>query len=117
MCDSFDTFLRKIVRDTLSFDQVSVEVVPDNFGLPFEFVAVDASTIRIAADDRYIGINSSFHQRVGFVPSVPARFSGLFMVGLQAQGMVQFQKFRTDGGRYDPSRLERRRLLPHRVPR
>lgn len=76
--DDFDTFLRKIVRDSLTYDQVSVEVVPDRGDIPFEFVAVDSSTIRIAADDRFAGINSSFQQRSGFIPSVPSRFSGLY---------------------------------------
>lgn len=76
--DDFESFLRKIVRDTLIYDQCTFEIVPDRLGLPFEFVAVDASTVRIASDDRYVGINSSFHEREGFVPSVPTRFAGLY---------------------------------------
>lgn len=76
--DDFDTFLRKLVRDSLVFDQTAVEIVPDNLGYPFEFMAVDASTIRIASDDRYVGINSSYHSRQGFVPGVPSRFAGLY---------------------------------------
>lgn len=76
--DDFETFLRKIVRDSLTFDQICCEVVPDRIGLPFEFVAVDASTIRYASEDRYTGINSSYTSREGFVPSVPARFAGLY---------------------------------------
>lgn len=47
--DDFETFLKKIVRDTLMYDQLTFEVVPDNRGLPYEFMAVDASTIRLAA--------------------------------------------------------------------
>ncbi len=76
--DDFEDFLRKIIRDSLTYDQMVFEVVPDQMGIPFEFVAVDASTIRHASDDRYVGINSSFHQRSGFVPSVPSRFAGLY---------------------------------------
>ena len=76
--DDFDTFIRKIIRDTLTYDQVCFEVVPDNLGYPFEFMAVDSSTIRIASDDRYVGINSSYHSREGFVPGVPSRFAGLY---------------------------------------
>ena len=47
--DGFDAFLKKIVRDTLMYDQVTFEVVPDRRGLPYEFMAIDASTVRIAA--------------------------------------------------------------------
>lgn len=49
--DDFDTFIRKIVRDRLTFDQICFEIVPDRKGRPAEFYAVDASTIRIASDD------------------------------------------------------------------
>lgn len=76
--DDFEDFLRKIVRDTLTFDQVGFEIIPDKLGIPYEWYAVDASTLRIASDDRYVGINSSYHERTGFVPSVPSRFAGLY---------------------------------------
>lgn len=49
--DSFDTFIRKITRDRLTYDQVNFEIVPDRAGRPAEFYAVDASSIR-AADTR-----------------------------------------------------------------
>lgn len=76
--DDFETFLRKIVRDSLTYDQCTFETIPDRIGLPFEFYATDASTIRFASDDRYVGVNASYTQREGFVPSVPARFTGLY---------------------------------------
>lgn len=44
--DDFDAFLRKIVRDSLTYDQVCFEVVPDRLGRPAEILAVDAATIR-----------------------------------------------------------------------
>jgi len=47
--DDFEIFLRKIVRDSLTFDQAAFEVIPDRQGRPSEFRAVDASTIRLAA--------------------------------------------------------------------
>jgi hypothetical protein len=47
--DDFELFTRKVIRDRMIFDQLCFEVVPDRRGLPFEFVAVDASTMRIAA--------------------------------------------------------------------
>lgn len=46
--DDFETFLKKVVRDSLMFDQLTFEVVPDRRGMPYEFMAVDASTIRLA---------------------------------------------------------------------
>ena len=49
--DSFDTFIRKIVRDSLTLDQVNFEIIRDDDDKPFEFYAVDASTIRAATDD------------------------------------------------------------------
>lgn len=52
--DSFETFLRKISRDSLTFDQINFEVVPRKNGLPAEFIAVDAATIRLTADKRDI---------------------------------------------------------------
>ena len=46
--DNFDQFTRKVIRDRLMFDSMTWEIVPDRKGKPFEFVAVDASTVRIA---------------------------------------------------------------------
>ena len=48
--DNFEQFTRKVIRDRMTYDQLTFEVVPDRRGGPFEFVAVDASTIRLAAD-------------------------------------------------------------------
>jgi len=50
--DDFETFLRKITRDSLTFDQVNFEIVPRNDGKPYSFLAVDASTIRIIPDKK-----------------------------------------------------------------
>lgn len=61
--DDFDTFLRKIVRDTLTYDQVCVEIVPTLKGDPFEFVCVDASTIRIASDSVGLVPDQSWYDR------------------------------------------------------
>lgn len=46
--DDFDTFIRKVVRDSLTYDQLTFELIRDRMGRPAEFVAVDASTIRAA---------------------------------------------------------------------
>lgn len=50
--DDFETFLVKIARDSLTFDQMAFEIVPSREDLPAEFYAVDASTIRIADTTR-----------------------------------------------------------------
>ncbi len=46
--DSFETFLRKITRDSLTYDQICVEIVPDLEGRPARWLAVDAASIRLA---------------------------------------------------------------------
>lgn len=61
--DDFEGFLKKIVRDSLQYDQACVEVIPDRRGVPYEFMAVDAATVRIAAPDTPFGPNSSWHGR------------------------------------------------------
>lgn len=48
--DDFDQFIRKIVRDSLVYDQATFEVIPDRMGRPAQFVAVDAATIRAASE-------------------------------------------------------------------
>jgi len=48
--DSFEQFLRKITRDSLTFDQLNFEVIPRRNGMPAEFLAVDAGTMRLLAD-------------------------------------------------------------------
>jgi len=50
--DNFETFVRKICRDSLTFDQINFEVAPRNNGLPYQFKAVDAATIRLIADKK-----------------------------------------------------------------
>lgn len=46
--DDFNTFLKKLTRDTLTYDQMCFEIVPDRLGRPSEMYAVDGSTIRAA---------------------------------------------------------------------
>jgi hypothetical protein len=46
--DGFEVFLRKLVWDSLTYDQMTFEVVPNKKGQPAEWYAVDASTIRLA---------------------------------------------------------------------
>jgi hypothetical protein len=46
--DTFVTFVKKLVNDSLTFDQATAEVVRNRAGRPCEFFAVDGSTFRIA---------------------------------------------------------------------
>lgn len=46
--NSFETFLRKFIRDSMVMDQACFEIVPNRKGQPAKWYAVDASTIRLA---------------------------------------------------------------------
>ena len=84
--DGFEQFLKKIVRDSLIYDQTCFEIVPDRRGLPYEFVAVDAATIRIAATDSsaVFGPNDTYHSRS------PA-YSGRLLSHMQSQEKGPFR--------------------------
>ncbi len=64
--DGFETFLRKSVDDTLTFDQMCWEIVPNKKGQPAEWYAVDSSTIRLA-DTHTTGHDEDDDQRVRYV--------------------------------------------------
>lgn len=56
--DDFDTFIRKITDDSLTFDQMNFETVLDRRGRLHEFFAAPSDTFRIAdsyIDDEYDG--------------------------------------------------------------
>lgn len=48
---NLDSFLRAIVRDSMTYDQFGVELVPDNANKLHHFVPVDGSTIRYASPE------------------------------------------------------------------
>jgi len=52
--DTFDTFLRKEVKDSLELDQMCFEIVRNNRGQAIEFLSVDGATFRLSEtfDDR-----------------------------------------------------------------
>ena len=50
--DNFEQFLRKITRDSLTFDQCNFEITPRMNGKPYSFNAVDAATIRLIHDEK-----------------------------------------------------------------
>lgn len=75
--DDFETFIRKVVDDSLTFDQMTFEVVRDNKGYPYEFFATDASTFRVADsydDDEYDGTEKD--QIKGYYPSYVQIYQG-----------------------------------------
>ena len=47
----FEGLLKMSTRDSLTFDQVAWEIVPDSRNKPYEVRGVDSSSVRIAADD------------------------------------------------------------------
>lgn len=68
--DSFDTFLRKVTRDSLELDQMTFEVVRNRKGQPIEYFATDSATYRYADsidDEHYKG--SQKEQINGYYPS------------------------------------------------
>jgi hypothetical protein len=49
---TLEGFMRRLVRDSMVYDQMCFEVVPGRDGRPAEWYAVDASTIRLANTDK-----------------------------------------------------------------
>jgi hypothetical protein len=93
--DDFDTFLRKLVDDSLTFDQCTFEVIRDRRGRPYEFLATDASTYRIADsldDDNYHGQRTSIK---GYFPSYVQIYQG--------QAVSQFYPWELCFGTRNPS--------------
>jgi HK97 family phage portal protein len=50
--DNFATFVKKLVRDRLTYDKINFELIYDSIGKLNRFKAVDASTIYVAVDDK-----------------------------------------------------------------
>lgn len=48
---TFEAFTRMVIRDGLTYDQMSVEAIYDKMGRLYELYPIDASTIRIAANE------------------------------------------------------------------
>lgn len=73
--DPFDVFIGKIVSDSLILDQACAEIVRDNAGIPCEFKAVDAATIRKA--DTFADDFESTHEPIkGYYPSLVQVING-----------------------------------------
>lgn len=63
--DDFDTFIRKIVEDSLTFDQMTFECVRNRRGKLEFFVATDASTFRMAESAFRTDYDNMFFHRLG----------------------------------------------------
>ena len=63
--DDFDTFIRKIVDDSLVYDQMTFECIRNRRGQLESFIATDASTFRIADSFFDRDYNNAFFQRQG----------------------------------------------------
>ena len=67
--DDLDTWMRKVVQDSLVYDQLCFEVTRDRRGRPNKFYAVDASTIRIANNDEFNRNRDKSKEVQGYYPS------------------------------------------------
>lgn len=63
--DDFDTFIRKIVEDSLVFDQMTFEIIRNRRGKIESFLATDASTFRISDSFYEKDYDNSFFHRNG----------------------------------------------------
>lgn len=61
--DDFDTFIRKIVEDSLIYDQMTFECIRNRRGKLEKFIAVDASTFRMADSAFYDDYKNSFFDK------------------------------------------------------
>lgn len=70
--DNFEQFIRKVGRDTLTFDQINFEITPRRNGLPYSFQAVDPESIRIVPDEKekaeYFGGSGSEQEFFNILP-------------------------------------------------
>lgn len=64
--DNFETFLRKLTWDSLTYDQLTFEVIENKKGEPCEWYAVDASTMRLA-DTASTYMDENLEKAVKFV--------------------------------------------------
>lgn len=48
---TFETILRALVRDSLTYDQMAIEIIPNEMDKPHHFVPVDGSTVRFASPE------------------------------------------------------------------
>lgn len=64
--DDFGSFLKKLIFDTMAYDQMTFEVVPDRLGRPCEWYHTDATTMRLA-DSSKLTIHAEDPDQVSYV--------------------------------------------------
>lgn len=79
--DDFDTFVRKCIKDSMTYDQMNFETITDKRGKLYEFTAVDASTIRLSEsldDDSYKESRRGENKEIkGYFPSYVQIYNGV----------------------------------------
>ena len=89
--DSFTTFVRKIMQDSLTIDQLAFEVVRNRGGEPLKFRAVDGSMIRLldSADPNYAQNFERFRWK-GYLPKYCQVFEQQIVFNPQLQEYVLY---------------------------
>lgn len=64
--DNFETFTRKCMEDSLTYDQLGFEIVQNRLGQPAEWYAVDSSSLRIA-DSASVYMNEDTNEATRYV--------------------------------------------------
>ena len=92
--DDFDTFIRKIVEDSLVYDQMTFEVIRNRRGKVESFIATDAATFRIADsffdkdyDNAFFSRNGAqvWQDRADFGPMVKGYYPAYVQIYQQAK--------------------------------
>lgn len=92
--DDFDTFIRKIVEDSLVYDQMTFEIIRNRRGKVESFIATDASTFRIADsffdkdyDNAFFSRNGAqvWQDRADFGPMVKGYYPAYVQIYQQAK--------------------------------
>jgi len=86
--DNFDSFLRKVTRDSLTYDQMAFEMINGRGGVPVAFLGIDAATIRLATTAKYF---KDIKHMKGFIPPVSIETE---------MGSIQKQTLRPEDIRY-----------------
>lgn len=88
---SFTEFVKMTLRDSLVYDQLCFEIVPDRMGRPSYFLATDASTIRAASNKNRQSDYSNFSyinsQDVDFVQVIDNKMVNAFSASEMAFGV------------------------------
>ena len=74
--DPFNTFVKKIVEDSLTLDAACAEIVPNRGGTPSRYFAVDAGTMYLSHVDK----NGNYEARTG---SAPKEIKGFYPTHVQ----------------------------------